>query len=357
MNFKGNLTYILTGSFIFVVIYAFVAAIPLHSDISFQPRWTRSIEQDVQATSGSFPSDAEAFALGNKFGYFTPDGKILSSTQTDGRYSVTTTAWSVYPQNARETAIKLPDGTAKATISAAGYVYLDDDRTYLMIPGGDAVSQYNDQGQPLWTREHTAPITAFQSTAGGTVIGYADGLLTCLAPDGAERLSFYPGGSDQQVILGAAISEDGTEVVCVSGLEKQRVLLIKISRGQFKVVFHHYLEGDLRRQAYVNFSKSGRFAFFECASGLGVIDCERKEVSVIPFSGRLIATGETNNDALFSALFKTENQYSIISLERPDHVVATMNFTARNAFLVQRNETLYVGADDTISRIDIKGLK
>jgi len=43
MNIKANLKYILTGSVIFLIIYMFVAAVPMGSDIYFEPAWTTGI--------------------------------------------------------------------------------------------------------------------------------------------------------------------------------------------------------------------------------------------------------------------------------------------------------------------------
>jgi hypothetical protein len=361
MNIKANLKYIMTGSVIFLIIYMFVAAIPMGSDIYLEPDWTTEISPQTDGAAADprafTESGVEAFVLGDRYGYFTADGKILSSSATDDRVSATTSAWAVYPEDARETAIHNPDGSVKATIAASGFTWLDDDRAYLFIPGGDAVSQYDAKGQKLWTREHTAPITAFNSSENGTVIGYADGLFVCVAPDGTEKFAFYPGGSDREVILGAALSKDGTLAACVSGIDRQRFILVRISNGQHKIVFHTYLKGNLHRQAFVNFEDSGRYVFFESEDNLGIFDCKKMTASAIPVFGRVISAGEYPGESLFVALVKNGSRYTLAAIERPDPHAATMKFSATNAFLIQREGSVYLGTDSTISRINIRGLK
>lgn len=358
MNFKGNLKVIVSASILFLIIYLFVAAIPLGQDIYFQPVWTKDISASGSAEADAFASGPiKAFSLGNRFGYFSPDGSILSSTETQNRISVSDFAWASYPQDAESTVVSRPDGSVKLTVPAAGFVHLDGERTYLFIPGGDAVAQYDDTGAELWKREHTAPITAFNSSAGGTVIGYADGLLSCVGTDGSQRFSFYPGGSDREIILGSAISADGSLVACVCGIDRQRFLLVKIDDGHYKIVKHAYLDGNLRKRAYVGFNDSGTFAFFEYSLGLGIVDCKERELSFIPFDGEILGVGECSGDNLFVTLSRNGNDHTLAAIERPNHLVATTHFDAKDAFLIPDGSMIFVGMDERISRFDIRGLQ
>ncbi|HNY20865.1 MAG TPA: hypothetical protein PKO22_01820 [Treponemataceae bacterium] len=365
MNIKANLKYVLTGSIAFLAIYMFVAAKPMGSDIYFEPAWTTNLEntQDPGETAPKTPPEAfkqagvEAFMLGERYGFFTADGKILSSYATPNRVSATPVAWATYPEDARDTIVRTPDGSPRMTVSGSGFVHLDGDRTFLFLPGGDAVSQYGEGGRLLWTREHIAPITAFNSSPAGTVMGYADGYLACVAPDGTERFGFYPGGSDREVIFGAALSEDGKLTACVSGIDRQRFILVRASGGQHKIIYHTYLKGNLRRQAFVDFEKGGNFAFFESDGRLGIFDCKKNEASGIPVYGEVVAAGECPGAALFMVLVKNGSRYTLSAIERPDHLVASVNFNANDAFLIQREGAIYLGTDGSISRIDIRGLK
>ena len=371
MNIKGNLKYIITGSVIFLAIYMFVAAVPIGPDISFIPVWTHDIAaapvlQAIDAESKAketlnaelFKNPAlESFILGNRFGYFLPDGTIIGSAETDLRMSASNSAWAVYSQEARDTKIFRPDGNLMMTAAGSGYVHLDGDRSYIFLPGGDAVSQYAKDGSVLWTREHTAPITAFNSSKAGTIIGYADGKITCIRADGSEAFSFYPGGSNYQIILGAAISEDGSLVACVSGIDRQRFILISVKDDQYKIAYHAWLEGNLREQAFVDFEKNGNFAFFQAPNGLGIADCKKRSVVFVPIDGKIHATGECPGDSLFVVLSGTEGNYTLSAIERPNHLIAKTSFRADNAFLIQRETAIYLGMDRRISRIDIRGLE
>jgi hypothetical protein len=182
-------------------------------------------------------------------------------------------------------------------------------------------------------------------------------MLVCIAPDGSELFAFYPGGSNQEVILGAAISADGTLAACVSGIDKQRILLIKISGGQYKIVFHTWLEDTLRCQAFVDFEKTGRYAFFETSESIGILDCYKNDISFLKIPGQVISAGECPGDSVFVVLSKDGLNYTLSAVENPNRLVAQTHFTAQNAFLIQRDNAVFLGTDNRISRIDIRGIK
>lgn len=359
MNIKTNHKIFIFLAIIFLLAYSLLATKPLGSDIFFEPVWTHSIEAQTeeQKSNLDFSQNYETFILGNHFGYFTPEGTLLSVGSTEHKISASNFGWATYPFNAQETSIYKPDGSIRFTVSEPGFVHLVKDRIFLFTPGGDGLCEFDAQGQKMWTLEHSSPITAFNTSQEGTIIGYADGKLVGLNKTGSELFSFYPGGSNYNVIFGAAISNDGTMAACISGLDKQRFVLIKIKGNQQKIVFHTYFDTSLRRQAYVGFESKNNYAFYESEGRINFIDCNQYTTGSIPIQGKVIQVGENPEDSLFTVLAKNENTYSLLAVERPDHLVTSTSFTANNAFLIQQNNIIYIGIDKKISRINIKGQK
>lgn len=358
MNIKGNIKYIVAGSIVFLIIYLFAAPLPLKSELYFEPVWTQDISEAKSWPEGlDAPLDLEPFILGEKFGYFTPSGEILFSRQMEGNASVSRAAWAHSDMKSKTTSIASPDGTPAATIALQGNVFLMDDRRYLFLPGGGGVSQLDETGKPLWTQDHIAPLTAFNSSRSGTIMGYGDGKLVCVNQTGEILFSFYPGGSSHQIILSAAVSEDGKKVVCLSGIKEQRILVIDIRANQTKIIQHRYLKGDLRRNSFASFESAGEWAFVETSDGLGIIDCKKNEIHLIPLGGKIVSAGFNPGESLFLILSRDEEYFTLAMVERPDHLLASTRFKADNAFLIQNGGDAYLGADSNISKIAIRGLK
>lgn len=367
MNIKGNFKFILIGSTVFLIVYLFVAAIPLGSDINFEPVWTIEISQDIKDLKDlgspdenkqiSIAATSETFILGDTFGYFSPDGTILKSTQTKDLIAASSFGWSINTQEAVNPILYSPIGEKILSITGEGNIHIDEDRIYLFRPGGDGVSQYSKEGKILWSREHIAPITAFNSSKAGTIIGYADGKLMYITKEGTTLFSIYPGGSNYQIILGVALSDDGKQIICLSGIEKQRILVISITGNQHKIVHHEYLETDARKNCFAHFTPDGNFAFVEVSGALAIIDCKKNEIYTVAVEGEIVSVGEDPVGSLFTVLSKHDSIYTLTAIERPNRIAGKTTFTAKNAFLIQRANTIYLGTDSKISRINIRGTK
>ena len=357
---------------LFLFIYIFVAAVPLGSDPYFKPIWICDIIPNTAqaelegigeaAETSEIRSPAEqfdettpkVFFTESRFGYFTASGKLLRSSPIRQRISASAAAWTEYESNAVKTPIYRPDGSLITVIEEPGFVHVDEDRFYLFEPGGSAVKQYDADGKAVWRYLHTAPITAFHSTESGSVIGFSDGKLTCLDSSGNILFDFYPGGSNYQVILGAALSTDGRFAACVCGIERQRILLIRIDGNKYKIVHHRYLDGNLRRQVFVDFDESGENAVFECAAGIGFIDCERLVSGIIPQQGTLLASGQYPYKNIMAIISQQEQTATLSIIETPSYVIGKTSFPSKNAFLVQEQKALFLATDTKLARIDIQ---
>ena len=374
MLFKGKNKFIFIGVIILLVIYIFAAAIPMREDIYLMPDWASPIPkvQKGQIYSGESAASHDElkqrftgkttfpFSLGNLFGYFTEDGEILRAETAEERFSSSFYAWTKYSQKPLFTDIYKPEEfdleKPFLRINEPGYVYLDKDRIFLFEPEGSSLSEYDNTGKKLWNYTHTFPITAFQSSKAGCVVGHSDGLLVCLDSEGNTLFSFYPGGSTYQAIMGAAISEDGKQVLCLCGLDKQRVVLINISGRQHKIVYHSYFEEDLRRQAFASFDKAGHFAVFESAEGIGIIDCRNLTLSLIKEEGFIAGLGFQDKNALLTVLLQKDDECSLLLIDPPDLMMGKTKFKSENTFLIQKENKIYIGTDEKITALDIRGL-
>ncbi len=353
----------MAGTLIFLMVYLFVAASPIGPDLYFEPVWTVNLRDargtvDLSSTEAVIPAgdDLEWFVLGSRYGYFTPSGTMIVNERTGDLVTGSRALWSVYGAQATESTVRFRDGASTLKIPAEGYPFAQEDRLFLFVPGGDTVSRYTANGLRAWTVEHSAPLTAFNSSPGGTILGYADGKITLMG-ESAEILSFYPGGSDREVILGADVSNDASLIACVSGIDRQRFVLSSVKGSTHRVIYHTYLEGNARRQVSVKFDPFGTLAFFETAGGIGVADLISFQSWILPLSGTVVAIGDSAEGRLFTILTRDAEGLSLSAVEYPNHVVATERFSGHNAFLKQVGTTLYLGIDESISRIDIRGIE
>ena len=359
---------------IFLMIYIFIAAIPLGPDVYCMPLWICSLIpnraqsaiatfnketiSNIQAAPEEYTGKAlKSLITGNRFGYFTEEGALLRSSLITDRATASAKAWTEYTEQAVNTPLYKPNGEKITSIDDAGFVHIDEDRFYLFEPGGNAVAEYDEKGKRLWRQIHTAPITAFNSSPKGSIIGYSDGKLVYIDRAGRTKFDFYPGGSNCQVIFGAALSEQGQYAACVCGLDRQRVLLIRMDHAKHKIVYHAYLTGNIRRQVFVDFDQEDKNVIFECAEGMGFIDCEKLVSTIIPEQGAILSWGTHAYKNMTSVLTQHNNRATIFLIEKPMHLRGKIVFSADNPCLIQEGKHFFLATDTHLARIDIQGIQ
>ncbi|MDR3284775.1 MAG: PQQ-like beta-propeller repeat protein [Treponema sp.] len=346
-----------TGGIVFSVLYILFAGKPLESGFQFNPQWTISIaESELHEGQPpiSEPGRLLPFKLGQTMGYFTPEGNLCNATVFPYKAMISSHYYASFPENAENTLFFTPAGEAAGVIMGSGFPYFEDDRVYLFHPGGAAFSRYGGKdGAILWTHEDYAPVLAFASSTRGSAAGFADGSIIVHTPEGKQTTKIIPGGSAYPVILGVAISASGKRVASISGLQKQRFVLTEIENDANKVLYHEYFETDSNEQGLVRFSSNDRMVYFTQPEKLTVLDCASYTTAAIPMKGRVLSIIESRANNLVFVLTKESAVYSVYILENYNMPAGSFSFTAAHGFIRTFENALYIGKDDSISKLEI----
>lgn len=342
---------VILGLVFFCVAYIILAARPMGHELHFTPEWTLDI-----ASSVSEPREDDTmipFRLGQTMGYFTPDGRILSNIPFPFKASISGSLYARYGSGSSSAEFFNARGESQGVINEYGFPFFSDDRIYVFLPGGSSFVKCDSQGKREWLYESYAPVTAFSSSVGGTVAGFADGTLVAFTPDGKISQRFSPGGSDIEVILGADISGDGRMVACVSGRNRQRFVVSEKTATHPRVVFHEYVTEDLTEQVLVRFSKRGDTVYYNGSGYLGVVDLRKSVSSHVPVRGKIVQVEESSVDDMVFVLSRDGNEYTVTALEPFDHKAAEFSFRARSSFMQVRGDAVFLGRDSKISCLTV----
>lgn len=347
---KKKRNQIIAAISVFCIIYVIFALRPLGSELHLSPEWTVSIDRlkDEREGDSRIP-----FRLGQTIGYFTEDGRILSSYTYPFNSSISGTYYTTYGADNTSTTFYRADGEKAGTISIPGFPFFDEDRIFMFLPGGTAVMQCDEAGNKLWEYESYAPITSFASSSGGTVIGFADGIIASLAPDGSIDQRYAPGGSETGIILGTGISGDGAYIACISGLKQQRFVVSERNGEHSKIIFHEYLPADFNRQTMVKFNRRSDTVYYNYNGGLGVLSLGRLKSSHLPLEGYVVQIEESPELDMVFVLSRKDKRCTVTVLEPFDHIVATFQFDAESSFIQVRDSALFVGRDNKISKLSV----
>lgn len=334
---------------LFSILYIIFAIKMLRPELHLIPEWTININS-VSKEAGGTPL---AYRLGQNIGYFTADGKIISHTPYPVKATITDSRYSTFGFDSQSADFYSPDGSLSGSINEKGFPYFQEDRLFIFLPGGTSFAALDSSGRRKFTYDYYAPITAFDSCGTACVAGYSDGTIVSILDDGTVTQKFAPGGSDIEVILGAAISPDGSMIACISGQNQQRFLVSKKNEGSVngKITYHEYLAEGFNTQTLVQFNGSGDKVFFNYRGGLGILDLIKNKSFHVPLEGQIIQIQESS-DLLF-ILSKKDGIYTLTGIELTDHPILNFSFEAECAFIRTLGDALFIGRDDKISRLTI----
>jgi hypothetical protein len=332
------------------VIYIILAAKPLNKEYSFTPVWKISTANPVLKDDCS--KTKSYFHLGQTLGYFDEDGNISLYKTFPSKVSISDSYFATYNSEAKNTEFFNSDGSLAGVIEACGFPYFCDNLVYVFLPGGCSFSKCSENGKILWTFEGTFPITAFAAKENYTAVGLSNGSIKVLNNEnGATEIDFAPGGSDYPVILGLDISEDGQYIASISGHKQQRFVLSHREENQQKIIYHRFFDQDSPYRTIVHFSKDGKRVFYNYFKGLGIYNLDSKSEKTLELKDKLLSIEET--DDLTILMGKEKNNYTVSIIDNTETLEGSFSFTADSAFIHAAGNNIYLGKDNSISKISI----
>jgi hypothetical protein len=341
------------------LVYFLVCAFPLHEELILVPSWTRSVASapSVPASGGASRAKAGAsmpFRLGGRYGYFDADGRIAFAATAPYGVAMASDAFATYERASEGFAIKSPEGAEIARVASVGYPFFAAGRRFVIAPDQATVSELDRRGGLAWTYTFPSIVTAFDASPSIAVFGLMDGSVVGLDGSGTAALDFAPGGSRIAGVYGVAASPDGLLVAAVTGLDKQRLVIMEKRSAAYRVVYHRYLSSDYRRPVGIAFTSDGRRLAYESPSGVGIYDrASRVETLVsVPAPDRLGIT--VRGGELMALLSGSGADKRLVCAAMPDRRLVDVTLRAKDAFIEARGDSIFLGLDDDIVRMDLQ---
>ena len=86
---------------------------------------------------------------------------------------------------------------------------------------------------------------------------------------------------------------------------------------------------------------------------MGVFDVDNLEVFHLPIEGKIVAVEEMESLNLFFVLAKLNGKFNVYILEDLSNLIGSFYFIANNSFILVDDNTLYTGADTTITKTEV----
>jgi hypothetical protein len=374
---KVTRKYWITGTLVLFVVYIFVAARPIPRETIIVPQWLISLESGYSlpltggtsagpgdSASGGKLMEAEGpvpFRLGNRFGYVDAQGTLPINRIKERNLFLSVPYWAEYDDAPEAIEILDNAGNSLFTIDETGGVqgyplYLDG-RLFLIGKEMNTLVALDQGGTPLWSYDFAAPLTCVDGAAGFVLTGSLDGAVEILDRNGSRFFFFEPGGSRISGILGCAFSQDGNRLGIISGIDDQRFLLLERygdpERGEFRVVYHEFLEDGFRRPVYISFIDNDNRVVFERQGGIGIYDLRDRVSRTIPLDGTVLALDTGGSGDIFFAITGRPGQKELVGIKLPGTIVLKAPFHSDHAFLRRSGSRIYLGGGNVLAAFEL----
>jgi len=360
------------------IIYFLTAARPVLRETVLSHRWIRSLAVNSQSSyaqdetalsdgvvNASVLSDTLLpFTLGSRFGYVDAQGQFAVNRSKISDIYLSTYMWTEYGAEPSNIVINNILNEKKINIdNTRGYPILLDNRIFILGSEQNSLSQVSESGFVMWTYEFGAPLTCIDAASDIVVTGSLDGAVEVFNSAGERLYYFEPGGSRYSVILGCAVSKDGSHIGVVCGVEQQRFLLFErfgSAGGEYKVVYHEFLGNGFRRPVYILFVDDGRRVVFERDGGVGCYTIKSRRGIFIPLDGNIVAVdGSGEQGVLFLITSHPGQEKRLTGIQFPreglfgflgntELVFLKALFKSDDVFLGRKDSTIVTGGGTSL---------
>ena len=349
---------VLFASLLFIVFYFALFPYPLGREAVARPRWAVAVPASTDTPSSRPGLPSWPFQLGSRFGYVQADGSVPFAGTALYRVALSATAFVSYPRLGTDWILQDSSGQRLASFSGSGYPLLgpDGNRIFNVKTDLSGIIELDKSGGTLWERDFPALMTTISLQGDSLVVGLLNGSLLLINRQGSPLVQYAPGGSRIPVVLGSAVSADGSLVAAVSGIGPQYLTVLRRQASGYAPIATLGLSTDSRREVRMGFSPDSRWLYVEGQDAAGVFDPAGGALRWVKLRGRLAGAAFAVRGA-YAALASLDSGRAQLDIEPPAGVaVYREEFPAREVYLGSIENGILMGWDGLLLRIDIEAM-
>ena len=351
-----------------IILYFGLFPYPLGREIVARPVWSVTLPDPGALQPLNPPSTVPApdsakaiaapFQLGDLFGYAAANGDILHAEKTLFRVALSQAGFVNYTRLGTNWILQNVRGARVLSFSGYGYPLLSSDGGRIFIVKADlsGLIELDRAGDVRWSRDFPAILTAVSVPGDYLLVGLLNGTLLLLNGRGSPVYEHVMGGSRLPVILGAAVSPDGSLAASVSGVAPQFLTVLRRQGTGLAEMAKEVLASDFRREVRMSFSPDSRYLLVEGERAAGIFDPAAPRLAWLPLPGGLSDVSFPGGGRLTAVTARDGARVELRILRPFSSPILTETFTAQQLFLGTVEGDLLLGLDGRLLRIGLEAL-
>ena len=336
---------------VMILAYFFVCAEPLSTELSTVPRWHVGIgaTADGKLPSGTALDGLLSYSTDARHGYFWPDGRI--AFMADAPAAISDKFYVISAKDGTGSVLKVPGVSAGLRITAS-LPFFASGRLYSAEADGTGFAAWDETGNKLWLYTFPCQLSAFSAGDALAVGGTVDGWLEGVTPDGRKAFSFAPGGSRLPVILGLGVSRSGDWIAAISGIDRQRLVVLGRGGTDFRVTSHRYLDSDYREPVRVIIMSDDHHVLYRRPDGIGVWSVDGRVDEVLPVKADDFDVHLDEERGVAYLVARRGHKSEIVVFRLPAILLGRISLPDSSEFVRFVGSSAYVGDTAWLARFD-----
>jgi hypothetical protein len=334
-----------------VLVYFFIGAEPLSKEFTARPAWRTALQPlpSTEILPGAFE-----FSTGDWYGFIAEDGRLGLSANTPGGAVISDWAYVALSDGAvsgTSHELRGPDGQLLGTLPS-GAPFFSGIRLFSASMDGTTLSAHGQDGAAAWTHTFPSQLSAFAANDDLAIGGTVDGWLEAVNTEGDRVLRFAPGGSRLPVILGVGISPSSSWIAILSGLDRQRLVVLGRGKSDYRVVSHRYLESDFRVPARVTVLGDDRHVLYRQPDGIGVWEVSGKASTILPVKADDFDVYYDSAQGLAYLVARSAGAAELVVFRPPAKLLGRIDLGTGLDVVRASEATVYLATPSAIARLD-----
>jgi hypothetical protein len=346
-----------------ILLYFAIFPYPLGRETVAVPAWAAKLPDPSAAgtaTVATPAADAGAaaypFRLGDVFGYVDATGNVLHVEKTLFGVTLGETGFVSYTRLGTDWILQGPLGERILSFSGNGYpmVSADGSRIFNVKSDLSGLREMDRTGELAWERDFPALMTSISLQGDFLLVGLLNGTVVLLNRQGSPVFQFAPAGSRIPVAFGAAVSANGELLAALTGIDPQRLTVLRKRGSGYGELARLVLSSDFRREARMAFSPDSRFLVVEGDRSACLFNPVSRGSEWLPLRGSLSGVAFPARGRLV-ALAARDGPLVDLQIVAPlERLVMKETFPARDLYAGSVDGQLLIGVDGRLLRIDVR---
>ena len=319
----------------------------------FKPVWSQNIRE--APTTDQIEGKLFWYRTEREFGFIDLAGNVAVRERILFDATLTDSGYINFPRIPENLVLRDDRGNFLRSFRLTGYPILDSqsERLFLLNSESTGLMVVNVESEESWTVEFPTLITSLCFSDDFILVGLLNGMIKVFDNSGELMRDNWDSVSRVPITLGCAISPNGRDVVAVSGIDPQKLLLLRaLDAGKMETSVMP-LTSDYRREVFTRFSESGKLVYFETEKGLGIFEISSRESRVIPAAGSFVGLGESQHSGLVSVLYMEGETAELKVCTNQGQILYSKSFSCDFAHLRQIDDHLLLGCNEILLRVDV----